>query len=277
MNLKTNHSLNEAVQPWLTAITGTIGIFARIDEKELLFSYNSDQLFYLASTYKIPIVIECLRQVDAGLISLDQWVEVTEGDVPLYSPILDHRHFSYPGVKLNVKNLIRLMVEYSDNTASDLILKLSGGTKSVNDFLKTFGLADKIKIDTSTAESFLLTDEDSILKDRGTPEAMANLLIQLLHGKLLSAASTQFLLECMQRCKTGNGRIRALLPAETVVASKTGTVTGFVNDIGIIDLPQNKGKLILAIYTKESSATIKESEQVIANIAKIIFSYAAEN
>jgi beta-lactamase class A len=203
-------------------------------------------------------------------------VEVNQKDLPLYSSILDDRHFSYPGVQLHVKNLIRLMIEYSDNTASDIILKLSGGVPAVKNFLQEFGFSKNISIDLSTAEAFLLLDEGEAIIDSGTPEAMANFLKQLIDGKFLSAASTQFLLECMQRCKTGGARIRALLPEGTGIASKTGTVTGYVNDIGIIDLPHEDSKLILAIYLVDKSVSPKESENVIANISKIIFDYSKE-
>jgi beta-lactamase class A len=91
----------------------------------------------------------------------------------------------------------------------------------------------------------------------------------------LSASSTEFLLSCMERCKTGGARIRALLPEGTVVASKTGTITGYVHDIGVIDLPEKDEKLTLAIYIKETTASQKEAENVIANISKIIFEHAS--
>ncbi|MES2216971.1 MAG: class A beta-lactamase [Pseudomonadota bacterium] len=265
-------SLEAQLNPWLNSITGTVGVFASQSKQGLLFAHNSDQIFYLASTYKLPIAVQCLRCVDQGQVKLDQWVEVNHQDIPEYSPILDHRHFSYPGVKLSVQNLIRLMIEYSDNTASDLVLKLAGGIPSVRKFLNEFGFLDAISIDLSIMESFAETEISS--HDSATPEAMANFLNQLVAGKFLSASSTQFLLECMQRCKTGTARIRALLPEGTVVASKTGTITGFVHDVGIIDLPARTEKLTLAIYIKETTVSQKEAENVIANISKIIFDHA---
>jgi beta-lactamase class A len=266
-------SLHKSLTPWLTAINGTIGIFASQSQQGILFSHNSDEFFYLASTYKIPIAIQCLRWVDSGKLSLDQWVEVEGQDVPEYSPILDHRHFSYPGVKLSLRNVLRLMIEYSDNTASDLVLKLGGGIAGVKEFLREYGLENDISIDFSVADSFLQTEVDS--HDSSTPAAMANLMNQLVAGKFLSASSTEFLLGCMQQCKTGGARIRALLPEGTVVASKTGTITGYVHDIGIIDLPARDEKLTLAIYIKETTASQKEAENVIANISKIIFEHAS--
>jgi beta-lactamase class A len=267
--------LKNKLSPWLDTTDRKVGVFALHSQQGIVLNHNSDDVFYLASTYKVPIAVQCLRLIDAGVIHLDQWVEINPEDLPLYSPILDNRHFSYPGIQLHVKNLLRLMIEYSDNTASDIILKLSGGAPAVKNFLHEFGFSKNISIDLSTKEAFLLLEEGEAIIDSGTPEAMANFLKQMSEGKFLSAASTQFLSECMERCKTGSARIRALLPEGTVVASKTGTVSGYVNDIGIIDLPNEKGKLILAIYLVDKSVSMKESENVVANISKIIFDYVS--
>jgi beta-lactamase class A len=276
----TQHILTTALQTHLNSIDGSIGVFAQHSEKGELFAHNNKKLFYLASTYKIPIAIQCLRMVDAGLIDLNQRIEVQAADVPEGSAILDHRHFSYPGVSLSVNNLIRLMIEYSDNTASDLILNLVGGIPAVRKFLAEFGYAEDISIDLSIAEAFAeeefqekTRNPESYTRDSGNPQAMAKLLHDINSRVFLSESATSFLLGCMQRCKTGNARIRALLPETAIVANKTGTLTGYVNDIAIIDLASGK-KLFLAIFIRETSATTPQAEAVIANIAKVIFDHA---
>jgi beta-lactamase class A len=168
------------------------------------------------------------------------------------------------------------MIEYSDNTASDLILKHAGDPSGVMKFLKELCIQD-IKTDRSTSQIFLEASQNPQGKmflseqlDSGTPEAMAKLLSHIVKNKILSNSSAEFLLECMYRCKTGNSRIRALLPSNVKVANKTGTATGFVNDVGLLDLG-SEGKIILAIYIKNTSATLGEMESVIAQIAKAIY------
>jgi beta-lactamase class A len=274
-----NATLEKELAPIINSIDGKKGIYAAHSSQGEVYSLDSDKTFFLASTYKIPIVIHFLRQVDAGILKLTDRVEIQESDIPPSTPILDHRHFSYPGVALSLLNLLRLSIEYSDNTASDLVLRTSGGIAAVRTFLKDFGFADDISIDLSVAEAFA---EESLvvngpqpdyIKDSGKPRAMIKLLQQLQENKFLTAASTELLLACMRRCKTGNARIRALLPADTIVASKTGTITGYVNDIGIIDLPQGE-KLFLAIFIKETSVPNPQAEAVLARIAKTIFDYS---
>jgi len=55
----------------------------------------------------------------------------------------------------------------------------------------------------------------------------------------LSEKSTELLLDIMERCETGAGRLKGLLPEGTVIAHKTGTIGGTTNDVGIITLPQD--------------------------------------
>ncbi len=272
-----NITLQKKLAALIDEVDGKVGIYSYLLDRGLLFSVNADELFPLASTYKVPIAIKFLKEVEKESWDLEVRLEVQPEDIPESSAILDHRHFSYPGISLSLRNIFRLMLEYSDNTASDLILKLAGGPHQVTSFLRELGYV-RTQINRTTAQIFLKTAQQeskgllSTDQDSGSPEEMVKLLVQVLQQDLLSDTSRQFLIECMSRCKTGNARIRALLPNDTVVANKTGTATGFVNDLGIIDLPL-ANKLILAVYHKNTTVPLKTSEALIANIAKTIFDY----
>lgn len=280
-----NIKLQEKLIKLIDEVDGKIGIYScLLDKKHLvsinLISINAEEIFPLASTYKIPIAIKFLKEVEKQSWDLDARLEIQQEDIPESSAILDHRHFSYPGISLSLKNIFRLMLEYSDNTASDLILKLAGGPRQVTEFLRELGY-QCIHITRSTAQIFLEQAQKgsknllNTNNDSGSPEAMVKLLTQVLQQDLISDTSKQFLIECMSRCKTGNARIRALLPPNTIVANKTGTATGIVNDLGIIDLSDGN-KLILAIYHKNTSAPLKTSEALLANIAKTVFDYVTQ-
>jgi beta-lactamase class A len=102
---------------------------------------------------------------------------------------------------------------------------------------------------------------------------MAQLLTQIFNGKALSAASTQTLIEIMQHCRTGDARLRGRLPAGTVVANKTGTIGGSVNDVGVISLPDGAGKIVIAVFIKKSALPFEQRERVIAEIARTVRDY----
>jgi beta-lactamase class A len=72
----------------------------------------------------------------------------------------------------------------------------------------------------------------------------------------------------MRRCQTGEARLKGILPANTEVAHKTGTIGGTTNDVGIITLPDNAGHVAISVFVKSSEKEIPAREQVIAEIAR---------
>ena len=114
---------------------------------------------------------------------------------------------------------------------------------------------------------------DNDPQDTSTPTAMAQLLERIYTGKALSPPSTKLLRETQERNTTGKARIRARLPEGTVVAEKTGTIGGSVNNVGVITLPGDAGKLIVAIFIKKSSKPSEDRERVIADIARALYDY----
>lgn len=58
---------------------------------------------------------------------------------------------------------------------------------------------------------------------------------------------------------------------ETVVAHKTGTIGGTVNDCGIIELPGGAGHLALSVLSKDTDSD--RTEDTISLIAKTVYDY----
>ena len=104
---------------------------------------------------------------------------------------------------------------------------------------------------------------------------MVDLLGKLLASPLLKPESRDFLRGVMERCETGQARIKGILPAGTTVAHKTGTIGGTINDVGMITLPGNRGHLLIAVYTKSSSLPAAQRERAIAEISRSLFDYFA--
>lgn len=55
-------------------------------------------------------------------------------------------------------------------------------------------------------------------RDTATPRDMTRLLAGLWHREVLSAESSDLLLDVMRRCRTGDRRLKGMLPPGTVVA-----------------------------------------------------------
>jgi beta-lactamase class A len=282
---------------------GVVGVAAwRLDGKGPRVLVNADQLFPMASTYKVAIAGTILSQVDSGKLSLGQLVPI-DPNMMVESEGLAAT-FAHPGVSVSVENLLELMLTVSDNTATDTLMKLAGGPGAVTQWVRSQGI-EGLRVDRNTADlirdffhipagpSFPDSlaaarkanpklDEmgdkpdpkfDSDPKDTTTPVAMGQLLERIYTGKALSPASTKLIDEIMERNTTGKARIRARLPDGTVVAEKTGTIGGSLNNVGVVTLPGNAGKLIVAVFIKKSEKPFEDRERVIADIARSLYDY----
>ena len=82
--------------------------------------------------------------------------------------------------------------------------------------------------------------------------SMISLLRQIDHGPTLSAESRSYLLGMMARCITGRNRMKALLPAGTLVQHKTGTLDGLTGDVGFITMPDGR-RIAVAFFARGGS------------------------
>jgi beta-lactamase class A len=266
---------------------------------------NADEPFPMASTFKVPIAVELLRLVDEGKLDLAKRVEVERPD---YSPGSGYLTslMSQPGLSLSVRNLLELMLLVSDNTATDLLLREAGGGAAVTERMRKLGI-EGIRVDRPTLdliadyvglspvpgesdrdpakygelfdsvpqeksdEAGRIFDEDP--RDTATPRAMAALLEKIWKREALSAASSELLLDIMRRCRTGEGRLKGILPKDTEVRHKTGTIGGSLNDVGIITLPDGAGHVIVAAFVKKSDLPDVERERAIAEAARAAHDY----
>ena len=102
---------------------GTIGVYARNIETGAEISYKSDDKFPMASVYKIAIMVQVFREVDAGHLNLTDRIDLTEADRRLGSGLF---MYMTPGLKPTLHDLLTMMIVVSDNTATDKLLGIVG-------------------------------------------------------------------------------------------------------------------------------------------------------
>jgi beta-lactamase class A len=284
---------------------GTMGLAAIHLETGRRVSLNGAEAFPMASTFKVPIAVQLLTRVDQGEISLDQMVEIKQSDLHPGSGTLTEL-FNKPGVALSVRNLLELMLLISDNSATDVALRLAGGPAAVTARMRALG-CEGIRVDRSTAVligdwlgvTALPPEEkwtpamwmmlaaavkpedraaaakrfDADPRDTSTPDAMGRLLERIHRKDLLKQNSGELLVDILKRCKTGEARLKGLLPQATVVAHKTGTIGGTTNDVGIITLPDDAGHVAIAAFVKASEKEIPARERAIAEVARAVHDF----
>ena len=274
LNIQQPQFLESQLSDIASLARGRVGVFASVIEtNETIASLNPRDHFPMQSVYKLPICMAVLKQVDEGKIRLDQKVKIAKEDyVPeaAHSPIRD----KYPtGTELTVDDLVRFALSESDGSASDVLLKLAGGSATVQLFINNLQVTGMIVLNT---EKELAQDWQAQYRNSATPEAAVALLRALYEQRGLSQSSRALLLKYMTESKPGAKRLKGLFPEGTAVAHKTGTsgtengITAATNDIGIVTLPSGK-HLTIAVFVSDSPADDSIREGVIARAAKLIF------
>ena len=286
-------------------LVGKIGFAALHLETGARLAVNEGERFPMASTFKIPIAALLLALVDQGRATLDHRVEISPRHFAETGEIA--QSVQHPGVSLSVVNLLELMLTQSNNNATDRILDIVGGPAAVTTWVRQAGVQE-LSVDRSVnsilnafygfppgsasmatflsrwpteAERDLVNnrpnpDFDLSLQDTATPHAMCELLRLLFATDALSENSRALLFEVMARCQTGPGRIKGLLPPGTVVAHKTGTIGGTINDAGVIELPGGGGRVALAVLTKDSKLSpYAAREPILAELSRAVFDHFA--
>jgi len=131
-------------------VGGVVGVAARNLASKAAVSIRADELFPMASCFKVPIMVEVMRRVDAGELRLDDRLTLTDGDKSPGSTLI-HCH---EGLRPSVRDLLYLMITLSDNTATDMLWRLVG-LGAVNATMRSLGL-ETIDCSMPNREYFLI-------------------------------------------------------------------------------------------------------------------------
>ncbi|MCA9790617.1 MAG: serine hydrolase [Candidatus Eremiobacteraeota bacterium] len=194
---------------------------------------HGDEQFEAASLIKIPILVELYRQIETGELSIDEEMVYEERFRVEGSGLLKDEE---AGGKYKLTELARLMVQESDNVATDMLIERLGMDK-INQEMGLLGL-------THTVLARRIYDFKEI--DRGhdnltTANDVALLFRELGEGRLPGSTAMHQILEGQKR----NDMLPAKLPKGTRVAHKTGELLRVLHDAGLIYTDHGSYVLVL--------------------------------
>jgi beta-lactamase class A len=107
-------------------------------------------------------------------------------------------------------------------------------------------------------------------RDTTTPEAMLATMQKITLGTALSDASRKQIVQWLQGNKTGDQRLRALLPAGWRVGDKTGSgARGSTNDVGLLWPPGGRAPLLVAAYLTETKQAAAQRDATLAKVGQL--------
>jgi beta-lactamase class A len=220
---------------------------------------NADERFAYCSTLKV-LAAGILLERDTSA-QLAQVIHYTAGDLVEYSPITA-QHIS-AGMTLHA--IMAAALDYSDNTAANLLLNQLGGPRRLQEALRRLG-------DTTTeadrTEPTLNDATPGDPRDTSTARALATDLREFVLGKVLPESRRELLTGWLLANTTGGPYIRAGVPRGWKVGDKTGNGDwGTRNDIAIA-WPPGGAPVVIAILSRRGSANATSDDALIADANK---------
>lgn len=200
------------------------------------FSFAGTRAVPSASTIKVLILAELLRQVEQGLLSLEQRVTIRKEDYTGGDGILKELE---PGHIFTLKELATLMIIVSDNLATNRIIGLVG-MENVNALGKELGLQ-------AARLGRRMMDSDALARGMDnwiSAGDMGKLLRKIYEGTLVSQRASKLMLDILKRQQQGE-RLQRYLPETVPLAHKCGDLDGVENDGGIFLLPDHPYILVV--------------------------------
>jgi D-alanyl-D-alanine carboxypeptidase (penicillin-binding protein 5/6) len=270
--LASAQSLSERLRPLIAAHEGEVAVAIKHLKTGESFTDKADEPMPTASLIKLPIMVEAYRQVAEGKIKLDDKVTFTAEDKTPGSGILSTQ-FS-PGASFTLRDAIRLMIAYSDNSATNLVLAKTG-------LAETNAQMEKLELPNTKVHAFVFRPMSSIAPERskqfGLGSTTANEMIRLVEliqaKKLVSPEACDAMLEHLRACE--DKRLSKLLPAGVKVAHKTGSVAAVRTDAGLIEA--KSGPIAICVLTrnnKDQRWTEENAGEVLTSkIARAVYDY----
>lgn len=226
-------------------------------------SHRATERFAVCSTFKTILAAAILARSaqDGGLLA--RQVRYARGDLLPNSPITA-KHLDEG---MSVAALCAATIQYSDNAAANLLMKILGGPAAVTAYARSIG-------DTTFRLDRWETELNSAIpgdpRDTSTPEAMAATVQRLVLGDALGGAERRQLNDWLLGNTTSATRMRAGVPSDWKVGDKTGAGDyGTNNDVGVL-WPPTGAPIVLAVYLGFPAKDAPMRNDVVASAVRIV-------
>lgn len=262
-------ALEEAVaRAEAQGVNVSVGVQDLTDPEAQPLLLNAGETYHGASTVKVAILIALLRQVDAGVISLQAPVTVPP---ELTLPGTGNLDQAPLPINATVEELAHLMITESDNTAQHTLVYYIG-LAPIEQLFEDIGAEHLWYTRVADSEDPAVTDAENTAE---AEELLGLLTAAYADDQLLSSASRDFLLQTLldQQIGTKFGQIPA---AENTLAHKTGEIDNHTHDIGYFLLPGREHAVVVlteVTTTWDFTEMAAIGNPVVADIGQTVYDH----
>jgi beta-lactamase class A len=266
-------TLESRLMPLIRAHQGKVAVAVKPLGVGESFRYHADEVMPTASLIKFPVMIEAYRQAADKKIDLDSFITLKKQDKVGGSGVLFY-HFS-EGATFKLRDAVRLMIVFSDNTATNLVLDAIG-------IGATAETMEKMGYPNTKIHSKVSRRDTSVFPDRSkkyglgstTPDEMVRLCEAVYRKQVLTPAVCDEMLETLRACDDRD-KFPRFLPPQTKVAFKTGSLADTRTAAGIIECPA--GPVIVCVMSCENQdkrwVPDNAGNRLCAEIAKAVYDH----
>lgn len=261
---KSSIPLEEQIRQMEKSFDGQVGVAVLDAEGRQLFSYRGNTRFPYCSTFKVLLAAAMLNHSESEPAFLEKIIRYSNPDLVNWSPVTE-KHIQEG---MNIFSLCSAALQYSDNTAANLLLRELGGPKGLTDYARSLG--DTVFF-AERWEPWLNSATPGDSRDTTSPLAMAETLRKITLGNVLKPQQRKQLCTWMIGNTTGKESIRAGIPLGWTVGDKTGSGTayGTTNDIAVI-WTASGAPYILTIYLRNNTKDAPSRKAVLAAITALV-------
>jgi beta-lactamase class A len=259
LRTKLGRELNQMVAQF----DGVMAVAFKDLESNDLLAINADMVLPQASGIKLAVLVEVLRQDQAGKLRLGERVEIRKAQFAGGSGVL--QDFGDGTSAVSLRDLAALMIVVSDNTATNLLIDRVGQLQ-VNTTMQSLGFER-----TRLMRKMIQPEEERRgVENVSTAREMASLVEQLYRGKLLDETHTALAMELLKNEKYEPTPMGRGLPSKVPLASKTGSLPGVRCETGVVLLEGRPYVLsVMTTYAADDAA----AERAITEVSRRVYGY----
>ncbi len=265
--------LEKRLGPLIAGHRGDVAVMVKNLTTGETFAHRAEVPMATASLIKLPVMVEVYRQAEAGQIDLDAMVTLREEDkVPGSGVLTDH--FS-AGSSFPLRDAVHLMITFSDNTATNLVLDKIG----IETTAKTM---EELGFPNTKIHSKVYRRDTSKFPERSvefglgstTAAEMIGLLERLERKELVSHTASEAMLGHLRTCDDDE-KFPRFLPAGTKLAFKTGSVNDARTAAGILETPQGPVAICVLTWHNEDQRWVADNagNRLCAEVAREVFGH----
>ncbi|MBU5439429.1 class A beta-lactamase-related serine hydrolase [Tissierella sp. MSJ-40] len=255
--------LIQGIEDRIRNLKGNIGIYYHDINTDKYFSTGNTDIFLAAGIIKIPILIEAFHQIDKGIISRNDIVKIKNEDKIPSCGALSYLH---NGIEVTIEDMCNLMIIISDNTATNILIKLLG-MDNINKRMQELDYKN-------TVINRLLFDEAAIkqkYENYYSLREVADMMYKIYKRQLISEKASMEMEKIM--IEQQRNQIIPYYFDETIkVAHKTGEDNNIIHDIGIV-LSDNPFILCMGA----NNVDVRKAESAMRDIALICYNSSNQN